>query len=84
MPRRLTRLPKGVQRVMFSTRNMRGDYLDRVRILAMQRRAARDGEQYTVEMGVNDCLGAGLKVLEPIVAKEFAEFQKARKQRRTA
>jgi len=51
------RLPKGVERVGYSTRNMRLDYLDRLRILAAYARTTLDAQ-------VLAAIGRGLSLLE--------------------
>ena len=79
--KRKSLLPEGVKRTNFSTRNMRSDHLDRIRVLAMQV-SALDRRTYPIEQMVNRCLGAGLKVLEPKVATQFAAFQREQKKQR--
>lgn len=80
MPRKPFPIPKGTQRVSFSTRSLPDAHLERMRILALQR-GAISGGYYPLERIANDCIATGLDILEPKIAMEFREYRANRKRR---
>ena len=74
------KVPKGVKKVNFSTRSLRDDLLERMRLLAMQATAIRK-RRVTLEEIANDCIAAGLAELEPEMEAEYRTVRRKKVRR---